>query len=1176
MEVERRGKMALQMILGRSGAGKSHQLYEKVIEQSIKHPEKQYFVIVPEQFTMQTQRDLVAMHPNHGIYNIDVLSFMRLAYRVFEEQGGMKRTVLEDTGKSMLVRRVITEKKEQLQVFKNYAKKPGYISEIKSLLSEFYQYDIKNDTMEQMLSLAEKKPMLKRKLEDMQVIFQGFEEQLAEKYITSEEILDVMTEQLENTDLFQNVTLALDGFTGFTPVQYKLLHRLLKICQDVLVTVTIDPQEKPEYQKEEFALFHLSREMIEKLTQIAKEEGVEVAKDFVISDAIPYRFKNSSYLACLEKNLYRFTKKTAEEEVESKGEKDIALFAGRNMQGEVDYTIRQIFHLVKEKKYRYREIAVVTGDMENYSRLLEKAFAKEQIPCFIDYKKDILGNSLVELLRTLVQLFVRDFDYESVFRYLRCGLVDMDEEQVDKLENYVLALGIKRYGRWKKSWDRLYTKEKLEEEEKQQRLQEINDYRQEVLDDLQELATVFRKKSQTVSAYTTALHSFLLQQQIFQKLKAYEQQFEQQGMSMLAKEYSQVYELVLGIFDKLVQLLGEEEVTLSEYGDLLETGFTEVKVGLIPPGVDQIVVGDIERTRLKDIKALFFLGVNEGIVPKSAGSGGILSDMEREMLAEHDITLAPTARQTVFTQQFYLYLNLTKPQQKLYLTYHKVNGEGKPVLPSSLIRTIQKIFPTLSIEEEQEMKVSEDISKEQAEQLLCNTFGKRYLMDGLRNMDKAELADWWKELYTFYTNQEEWSTLVSRLIDGVGFTNVENPLSKQVATALYGTELKNSVTRIEKYAACAYAHFLQYGLRLKERAEYQFGGVDYGNVFHGVLSMFPQQLKEKGVSWRQASKEDIEEAVAQCLQKVTEDYGNEILKSSEKNAYLIERMERMINRTVWALTKQLQEGAFEPTGYEIYFTSLDGLEVTRMDLGEERMLRLNGQIDRLDQVEEEETVYIKVIDYKSGKMTFDISNMYYGLQMQLVVYMNAALELEQQKHKDKKVKPAGIFYYNIDDPMVERADSEEAIDQLLLKELRMNGLVNKEEHVISLLDRAFGTADALSPSTKSWVIPVETVKDGSLGKRSSVASDQEFQLMGNYVREKIAKEGQEILDGNIAIYPYRQGDKNACKYCAYQAVCNFDTKLPGNQFRNLKKLGNDQVWKEMERKEKEKGGESDE
>lgn len=1172
--------MALQMILGRSGAGKSYQLYQRVIEQSMKHPRKQYFVIVPEQFTMQTQKDLVAMHPNHGIYNIDVLSFMRLAYRVFEEQGGMKRTVLEDTGKSMLVRRVITEKKDQLQVFQNYAKKPGYISEIKSLLSEFYQYDIKADTMAQMLLLSEKKPMLKRKLEDMQVIYQGFEEQLAEKYITSEEILDVMTEQLENTELFQNVTLALDGFTGFTPVQYKLLQRLLRICEDVLVTVTIDPMENPNYQKEEFALFHLSRETIEKLTHIAKEEGVEVAKDFVISDEVPYRFKNSSYLAHLEKNLYRFTRKPLEKESENGEGDDIVLFAGKNMQGEVDYTIREIFRLVKEKKYRYREIAVVTGDMESYSRLLEKAFAKEQIPCFIDYKKDILGNPLVELLRTLIQLFVRDFDYESVFRYLRCGLVDMDEEQVDKLENYVLALGIKRYNRWKKPWDRLYAREKLSEEEKQERLDEINDDRLGVIEELQELAAVFQKKVQTVSSYTTALHSFLLQQKIYQKLKVYEQKFEQQGMPLLAKEYSQVYELVLGIFDKLVQLLGEEEVTLSEYGDLLETGFTEVKVGLIPPGVDQIVVGDIERTRLKDIKALFFLGVNEGIVPKSAGSGGILSDMEREMLAEHEITLAPTARQTVFTQQFYLYLNLTKPQQRLYLTYHKVNGEGKPVLPSGLIRTIQKIFPKLSVAEEREINVSEPISVEDAKRLLCNTFGKRYLIDGLRSMDKEELADWWKELYTFYAKQEEWSALMSHLAEGVGFTNGENPLSKQVAAALYGTELKNSVTRIETYAACAYAHFLQYGLQLKERVEYQFGGVDYGNVFHRVLRIFPQQLKEKGLSWGKASKEEIEETVGVCLQKVTEDYGNEVLKSSQKNAYLIERMERMINRTVWALTEQLKEGSFEPTGYEIYFTCLDGLESARMDLGEERMLRLNGQIDRLDQAEEEETVYIKVIDYKSGKMTFDISSMYYGLQMQLVVYLNAALEMEQQRHKDKKVKPAGIFYYNIDDPMVERADSEEAVDQLLLKELRMNGLVNKEAHVISLLDRAFGMADSLSPSTKSWVIPVETVKDGSLGKRSSVASDQEFQQMGNFVREKIAKEGQEILDGNIAISPYRQGDKNACKYCAYQAVCNFDTKLPGNQFRTLKKLGNDQVWKAMEmeadKEKNRKGGERDE
>ena len=299
--------MALQFVLGKSGAGKSHLLYEKIIEESMKYPEKNYFIIVPEQFTMQTQRDLVELHPNHGIINIDILSFMRLAYRVFEEQGGMKRTILEDTGKSMLVRRVITEKKEELQIFKNYAHKPGYVSEIKSLLSEFYQYDIKDDGIQQMLELTKKEPMLQRKLEDMQVIYHGFEEQLADKYITTEEILDALIQQLDQTELLKNATLAFDGFTGFTPVQYRLLEKLMSMCENVWVTVTIDPKESPALQKEEVSLFHLSRQTIDKLVEIAENQRIPINKEITLDEQVPYRFRNSTQLACLEHNLFRFS-----------------------------------------------------------------------------------------------------------------------------------------------------------------------------------------------------------------------------------------------------------------------------------------------------------------------------------------------------------------------------------------------------------------------------------------------------------------------------------------------------------------------------------------------------------------------------------------------------------------------------------------------------------------------------------------------------------------------------------------------------------------------------------------------------------------------------------------------------------------------------------------------------
>ena len=1150
--------MALQLILGKSGAGKSYALYKKIVEQSMKHPEKNYLVVVPEQFTMQTQKDLVHMHPNHGISNIDVLSFLRLAYRVFEEQGGMQRTVLEDTGKSMLVRKVISDQKENLKVFRNNIKKTGYISEIKSLLSEFYQYDVTMDDLQEMIKIAEKKPLLRRKLEDMSVIYQGFQELLEEKYITTEEILDVLTEKLEHSEVLKDTILALDGFTGFTPIQYKLLHELLRKCEDVMVTVTIDPKEEESKQTDPCQLFYTSRNMIQKLTRIATDENVEVAKAFVLEDEILPRFSQSPYLSCLEYNLFRypvcsFEVYCKEKKLKAKRE-DIVLFAGKNMQNEVQYTIREIYRLVREEGYRYRDIAIVTGDMEHYSRLFEKACANEKIPCFIDYKKDILGNPLVELIRSLMDLIKGNFDYESMFRYLRCGLVDVEEELVDKLENYVLALGIKGVKRWKSLWTRTYGNG-ID-------LELLNDGRVEIVEGLEEFRKAFVKKQNTVRSFTTALHEYLHKHHIYEKLKKYEQEFEQKGMALLAKEYSQVYEIVLGIFDKIVELLGEETVTLSEYKDLLETGFMEAKVGLIPPGVDQIVLGDIERTRLKDIKVLFFLGVNEGIVPKNGGIGGILSEFERELLYEHDVVLAPTARQSVFTQQFYLYLNLTKPQERLYVTYHKVNEEGKEAIPSSLVYTIQKIFPNLSIRQDKKISPNEEISKESIECVLNEALGKNSLLEGLRNYGQAEPALWWKELLSFYAKQENWQEKLKHLIDGVCFINQEDVLAKQVAEGLYGKELSNSVTRVERYAACAFAHFLQYGLQLKERQEFQFGGLDFGNIFHEVLRIFPQKLKEQGFTWRNVPEAEMFQIVEQCMEQVTTDYGNAVLSSSKRNAYLIERMCRIAKRTIWALAEQLKQGCFEPVDYEVSFHYMDGLESAKMELGEERIMRLHGRIDRLDAYDAKDALYVKVMDYKSGKTKLQIENLYYGLQMQLVVYMNAALELQKQKHPDKPVIPAGIFYYNIDDPMIARVDETEVKTELL-KELKMNGLVNDKEQVIAWLDRAFQGENGLKESVKSLVIPVETTKDGSLGKRSSVAKEKAFQWMGEYVNRKITEQGQEILDGNIAIAPYRLKDKTACDYCSFRGVCNFDPKLPGNEYRDLTPLSEDEAWKRI-------------
>ncbi|MCI8410139.1 MAG: helicase-exonuclease AddAB subunit AddB [Lachnospiraceae bacterium] len=1158
----------LKLVLGKSGAGKSYKMYQEMIQESMNNPQGKYFAIVPEQFTMETQKDFVQMHPRHGIQNIDILSFMRLAYRVFEEQGKRQGTILEDTGKSMLVRKVVSQKKEQLHIFKNNIKKTGYVNEIKSLLSEFLQYGIKREDLEDIIELAEKKPMLQQKLQDMLVIYDGFRELLSEKYITAEEILEVLTDCVGRSQLLKDSIVCLDGFTGFTPVQYKLLREMLKQCKEVRISITIDPREDIYREGSEFALFHLSKETILKLLDMSKKIGIKHSIEWVGAGEIPYRFQKSPSLACLEENLFRFPprnlKSYQKEHNIEKIKKDIHIFSAKDIQGEVDYACSEIFRLIRKEGYRYRDVAIVTGDMEQYSRIIEKAFDKVDFPVFIDYKKHIMGNPLVELVRALLEIYQQNFDYESVFRYLRCGLVDMDREDVDKLENYVIALGIKGKKRWGQKWTRTYGQENAVSAE------EIDKLRIQVMEHLEEIGKVFGGRKKTVLTYTTALHEYFQKEAIYHKLKKYEKDFEEKGMPLLAKEYSQIYEIVLGIFDKIVELLGEEKVTLTEYGDLLETGFVEAKVGVIPPGVDQILVGDIERTRLKDIRALFFLGVNEGIVPKSGGKGGIISDMEREMLFENQITLAPTQRQNAYMQQFYLYLNLTKPKERLYITYHKVDTAGKTALPSYLIGKLQNIFPDIVVEQEEHLKPWEEISEKGIHQLLGADIGQRYFLQGLGRYGEINLADWWKELFSFYKKQPAFEEQLTKLIEGTGFINEENSLTSQVAEALYGKDLSNSVTRIERYAACAYAHFLQYGLQLQERQEFRFGGLDFGNIFHEVLRIFPAKLAEKNYGWRTVPEEILIELAEQCIREVTADYGNQILSSSYRHAYMVERMTRMIKRTLWALSEQLKMGEFEPTDYEMAFSYMDGFENTRMNLEKERVMRLYGRIDRIDsyqeQLDEKDAIYVKVIDYKTGSTKFQIQNLYYGLQMQLVVYMNAALEQKETSlpaGTDAKVVPAGIFYYNIDDPIIERKGSEEELREAILKELKMNGLVNEEVHLIQLLDRSFGKEEQLNGSVKSLAIPVDTTKDGKIGSYSTTATKEQFALLGAYANHLLTKQGKEIVDGNISISPYRMDKKTACDYCNFRPICNFDTRLPGNRYRDLKKMGKGEIWENI-------------
>lgn len=1317
--------MSLQLILGSAGTGKTRLGYETILRESAAHPERRYIVIVPEQFSMQTQKELAALHPGKGILNIEVLSFQRLAYRVFSETGGADHPVLEETGKSLVIQRVVQEQAKKLKLLGGNLKRAGAAAQMKSLVSELMQYQVGAEELGKWAEEAKDKPLLSRKLKEVETIYRGFLEFLNGRYITGEEILGVLCGKLAESELIRGSTVLLDGFSGFTPVQNQVVGELLRLCRSVLVTVTIDSREDPFAYEGPHRLFSVSQKMIRKLARLCEEAHAEIEEPVRLKHGPLSRFAPSGALVYLERHIFRYGNGCYPGK-----QNQISIRSEENPRRELEAAARMIRRMVREEGRRYREFAVVTGDLAAYAHYARQVFQKLDIPCFVDEKHSILMNPAVEFLRSALELAAQDFSYASVFRYLRCGMCGIQTEEADELENYVLALGIRGQKGYREPWTRVYPG--MDEE----RLIALNGFRQRFWEETGTFVPAIQKSAQTAGERTVLLYRFLEQNRIQEKLREMEQGFRERGDLAMAREYAQVYEIIVELMEKLVEVLGEEEMRLPQFQELLEAGLQETKVGTIPPSADQVVLGDIERTRLMDIRFLFFVGINEGIIPKAAPGGGVLSEADREYLYGRDIELAPTAREEMYRQRFFLYRSLTRPSEGLFLSYSRTNSKGEALLPAYLIGLLRRLFPdadrqpeggtdgeaayepgktlaeaAMKTEEEtaengarktdgeektgkkegeaaaeeyksgekegkaaaegherggegreaaaeeyksgekegeaaaeehesgekegkaaaeehesgekgreaaaeehvngekgeesaaeehesgekgREAAAEESVSGEKEEKAAAeehksggkegeaavelqkteNTgpeagtggaIGETAAQAGLlREAETPEdaLESWvcgmraflegdaqpgFEALSRWYLENEAWRKRLGRLINAAYYTGGGDTISRAAARALYGNELTNSATRLEQFAACAFAHFVRYGLALTERRVYEFGAADMGSILHEALEQFAKKLADQGLRWRELTGELRDRLIDESVEEMIHDYGNTILHSSSRNQYMILRVKRILRRTVWALQRQVQKGSFEPGGFEVSFAMEDHLDAVNFEVAPGARLRLRGRIDRMDMCETDDKIYIRIIDYKSGNTSLDFVELYYGLQLQLVVYLNAAVELAQKRHPDKQVEPAGIFYYHIGDPLVSGSPEEgaEALEQKILKELKLDGLARAEEEVVSLMDGEVG------PGSSSSVLPVGYNKNGTLTRYSQAAGRQDFETISRYTNRTIGRIGRAILEGEAEAAPYRTMKKEACTYCPYRGICGFDERL-GFSYRELK------------------------
>lgn len=1120
--------MSLQFVVGPAGSGKSTYLYKWVVDEAVKNPKETYLVVVPEQFTMHTQQQLVKIHPTHSIMNIDILSFERMAYRVFDELGTDTLEVLEETGKHLLLRKVAQEKQQSLKVLRQNIKRGGYLAQMKSLISEFMQYDVSPEVLKEMTQHPSMSLSFQKKMSDVHMLYQAYVKRLEGHYITGEEVLQKLMDVADQSHILQGAVVVFDGFTGFTPVQNQFLQKLLTLAKKVVVTVTDEPDEALYRCASEDELFAMSKEMIMRLFEMAKREHIPVEEPILLLRKTKGRFAQGGCLAHLEKEIFRPQSRAYEGK--QPPEDGLEMVSLSNPRQELRYVACEIEKQIRQEGMRYRDFAVICADMEEYSHLVPEVFDRAKIPYFLDIKSKLEFWHFVESIKSLFMIAEDNFSYESVLRLLRTGMTDLTVEEIDLLENYILAANIRGKSRYQENFLFMpsgYTGEQMVR---------INTIREQFYQPIGRFMEEFPGRRGTVQKISAALYRWITHYEMEEKLYIKQAEYEQQQKETKAQACGQLYGSVMGLLDKLVSILGQEEMSLEEYAELLDTGLESVGIGVIPPANDVVMIGDIERTRFSDVQVLYLVGAKDGAIPKSESHGGILSQMERQQLKEAQFTLAPTDRERVFMQRFYLYLVMTKPTKKLVVTYARVDNAGKATRRSYLFGVLEKLFPLLSVQWVEELSPWN--------QLMTPEMGEDYLVNGLREyVAEGSTKDEW--LAFLWWEQQHRSEKMRRWLEAAYFVHQEETLSAAVVQAVFGEQLTESVSRLEQYARCAYSYFLRYGLDLQSREEYSFANTDMGTLYHTALDEYAKGLqRQSDVNWYTVTKEQMRELLQEAIRRTYQTVKKTQVFSEARELYVLHRMEQTLEQTIWALTEQVRRGSFVPEQFEVDFGEVQDLKSMHIQLDEMHTMKLRGKIDRVDLCKKENSVYVKIIDYKSGQKDLDFDLLYHGLQVQLVLYLSATMEGMKKKYPDKQIEPGAMFYYHIHRPFVERnAGDVSAKEEAILKELRMKGVVNKDPQVLEAMDHGL--------SGKSHVIPVGIKKDGTPDATSKVLSSEEFQVMEDYVQLWMRQTGESIKRGKIDCVPYKMGQKDGCMYCEYQGICGFDSKMEGYTYRTL-------------------------
>ena len=1086
--------MSLRLIYGRAGTGKTEFCLKEIKDKLSNNLVQKIYIIVPEQFSYATEKRLLDTLEVGSTINAEAISFKRLAHRVSLEVGENTRTQLTKVGKSMLVKYITDKNKAKL----NFLGKTNEVDLSLRTITELKKHNVSVEKIQNQSENVENQ-LLKLKLEDIGTIYSSYEETIKDNYIDEEDTLTILAKQLKDSKMFDNNLVYIDEFSGFTEQEYLIIEEILKKAKQVSISICADGVEE---KKPESDLFFPNKQVIRKLVEHAENANVNIEKAIELKEL--HRFKNRE-LQVLEKNIYAIRSEEYKNEVSH-----INLKICNNPYTEIEETAKTILDLVREKNLRYEEIGVITKNIEDYISAITAVFPKYNIPVFIDNKKALSDNILVKYVLSMFEVYSKNWSSDAVWSYIKTGFTGVEKQDLYKLENYCRKWGIRCNKWYKEDW----TYDALNKD-----IEKLNNLRKAIVKPLIEFNETLKNKK-TAKEITKALYEFLEKNEIRNKLEEKLKKLESNKEIKYANEYISSWNILMNILDEINLVFGDKSFTFEEYREILKAGLEVSSFGEIPEVIDQVTIGDIERSRSHKINTLFILGINDGVFPSQSSDEGFLNDEDRDTLKKNGIELAKGSLENLYDERYNIYKAFTTAENDIYLSYISTDKEGKAKRPSTIITKIKKIFPKL--------KEKSDVLQETSNITTVAATFKELLLNirKLRNNEEVEYI--WKDVYNWYINNEQWKKKLSNIIKGFDSKKTAEKISEKNIKRLYGENLKTSISRLEQYRKCPFSFHLKYGLKLKEKEELKIKSIDTGTFMHDIIDTFFETIDNV----KEITQEEIEKIVEEIINSKLELNKNYIFTSNPKFIVLTNRLKKVVIQSIKYIVLQIQNSDFEILGNEIEFKKkIDNVEII-------------GKIDRLDVAKADKAQYIRIIDYKSSDKNIDLNELVFGTQIQLITYLDSVVS------EKENALPAGMLYFKMIDPIIktDRNKSEEQIKEELKKKFKMNGMILADINVIKKMDKNLEKG-------ASNLIPVYLDKNGNISNSwSNVLTKEEFTKLQK-TAEKIIKEiAKEILSGNIDIKPaYNRKTKiDACKYCEYKTICRFDPKVNHYAFINNK------------------------